>query len=48
MLIFYVLNDGIEDIEKPDEICSRTFHIGEFSGSFLHSSVYPIKHLRSA
>ena len=40
------LNDDIVDIEKPDEICSPTFVIDEFSALFSHPSVFPIKHSR--
>ena len=42
------LNDGIVDIEKPDEICLPTFAVNEFSGLYLHLSVFPSKHSRSA
>ena len=48
MLIFYALNDDIVDIEKPDGICSPTFVVDEFSGLFLHPSIFSIKHSRSA
>ena len=43
-----LLNDDIVDIEKPDGICSSTFVVNEFSGLFLHPSVFPSKHSRSA
>ena len=42
------LNNNIVDIGKPDGICSLTFVVNEFSGLFLHSSVFSIKHLTSA
>ena len=42
------LNDNIVDIEKPDGICLPTFVVNEFSGLFLHSSIFSIKHSRSA
>ena len=42
------LNDSIVDIEKPDGICLPTFVVNEFSGLFLHSSIFSIKHSRSA
>ena len=42
------LNDDIVDIEKPDGICSPTFVVDEFSGLFLHSSIFSIKHSRCA
>ena len=43
-----LLNHDIVDIEKPDRICSPTFVVDEFSGLFLHPSVFSIKHSRSA
>ena len=43
-----LLNANIVDIEKPDEICSPIFAVDEFSGFFLHTSVFPVKHSRSA
>ena len=48
MLIFYAFNSDIIDIEKPDRIRSPTFVVDEFSRSFLHPSIFPIKHSRSA
>ena len=48
MLIFYALNDDIVDIEKPDGICSLIFIVSEFSGLFLHASIFSIIHPRSA
>ena len=42
------LNDDIVDIENPDKICSDTFVVCEFSGLFLHSSIFFIKYSRSA
>ena len=43
-----LLNDDILEIEKPDGICSLTFDVDEFSGLFLHPSIFSIIHLRSA
>ena len=43
-----LLNDDIEDIEKPDGICLPTFGVDEFSGFFYHPSVFSIKHSRLA
>ena len=43
-----LLNDDILDSEKSDEICSLTFVVNQFSGLFLHPSVFSIKQLRSA
>ena len=50
MLVFYVDDtiDDIVDIEKPDWICSFTFVVDEFSGLFLHPSIFSIKYSRSA
>ena len=42
------LNDHIVDLEKPDGICLPTFVVNEFSGLFLHPSIFSIKHSRSA
>ena len=42
------LNDNIVDIEKPDGICSPNFAVDEFSGLLLHTSIFTIKHSRSA
>ena len=41
------LYDDIVDIEKPDEICSLNNN-DNFSGIFLHKSVFYIKDSRSA
>ena len=43
-----LLNDDIVDIEKLDGMCSLTFVVDEFSGLFLHPSIFSIKHSRSA
>ena len=42
------LNDDIVDIENLDGICSLTFVIHEFSGIFLHPSIFSIIHSRPA
>ena len=42
-----LLNDNVIDIEKPDGICSPTFVANEFSGLFLHPSIFSFKHSRS-
>ena len=47
-LLSMLLNDNIVDIAKPDGICSLSFVVDEFSGLFLHLSVFSIKHSRSA
>ena len=39
-----LLNEYIVDIEKPDGICSLTFAVDEFSGLFLHPSVFSLIH----
>ena len=43
-----LLNCNIGNIEKPDGICSLTFVMDNFSGLFLHPSIFSIKHSRSA
>ena len=43
-----ILNNNNVDIEKPDGICLPTFVADEFSGLFLHPSIFSIKHPRSA
>ena len=35
-----LLNEDIVDIEKPDGLCSLTFVVDEFSGLFLHPTIY--------
>ena len=47
MLIFYVLNQDIVDIEDY-KICSPTFVVDEFSGLPWHSPVFSVKHSRFA
>ena len=47
-LISALLNDDMLDIEKPNGICSPTFVVDEFSGLFLHPSIFSIKHSKSA
>ena len=42
-----LLNDDIVNIDKPDGTSSLTFHEYEFSGSFLHPSIFSIKYSRS-
>ena len=39
-----LLNYDIVGIEKLDEICSPTFVVNEFSGFFLHPSIFSTKH----
>ena len=43
-----LLNDDAVDIEKPYGICSLTFVVNEFSGLYLHPSIFSIKRSRSA
>ena len=42
-----LLNEDIVDIEKHDGIRSLTFVVDEFSGLFLHPSIFSIIHSRS-
>ena len=43
-----LLNGDIVDIEKSDGICLPISVADEFSGLFLHSSIFSIKHSRCA
>ena len=43
-----LLNDDIAEIKKPDGICSLTFGVYEFSGLFLHPSIFSIIRSRFA
>ena len=43
-----LLNDDIINIEKPDGIYGLTFVVYEFSGLFLHLSIFSIIHSKSA
>ena len=43
-----VLNDNIVEIEKPDELCSATFVVDNFSGSFLYPYTFLTKNSRPA
>ena len=47
-LFSMLLKEDIVDIEKPDGICLLTFVVDEFSGLFLHPSIFSIIHSRSA
>ena len=42
-----LLNKNIVDIEKPEGICSLKFVVDEFSGLFLHPSIFSIIRSRS-
>ena len=48
MVIFYVYNDDIVGIEKPDGIFTSTCALDDFLGSFLHPSIFLAKYLRPA
>ena len=39
-----ILNYDIVGIEKIDGMCSPNFVVDEFSGLFLHSLIFSIKH----
>ena len=45
-LFSMLLNEDILDIGKPDGTCSLTFVVDEFSGLFLHPSIFYIIHSR--
>ena len=47
-LLSMLLNEDAVDIKKPDGICSLTFVVNEFSGIFLHPSIFSIIHAESA
>ena len=47
-LLFILLNDDIVDIEKPDGTCLPTFFVNEFSGLFLHPTIFTVEHSRFA
>ena len=47
-LFSMLLDEDIADIEKPDGIYLLTFVVDEFSGFFLHPSIFSIIHSRSA
>ena len=40
-LFCILVNEDIVDIKKPDGIFSLYFVVDEFSGLFLHSSIFP-------
>ena len=39
-----LLIEDTVDIDKPNEICSLTFVVNEFSGLFLHTSIFSMIH----
>ena len=43
-----LLNESIVEIEKLDAICLLTSVVDEFSGLFLHPSIFFIIHSRSS
>ena len=45
MLIFMLSSDSIRDIEKTDGTCLPFFDVDEFSGLFLHPSIFSIEHI---
>ena len=47
-LFSILINKDLVDIEKPDWICLLTFVVDDFSGLFLHSSIFFAIHSRSA
>ena len=44
MMFPMLLNDDIEDSEKPDGIYLPTFVVDEFSRLSLHPSIFFVKH----
>ena len=47
-LLSVIQKEDIVGIEKPNGICSLIFDGDEFSGLFLHPSIFFIIHSRSA
>ena len=47
-LFSMLLSDNIEDIKKPDRICSLTFVVDEFPGLFLHTLIFSTIYSRYA
>ena len=47
-LFSILLNEDFVNTERPDGICPLTFAVDEFSGLFLHPSIFSIAHSRSA
>ena len=47
-LFSMLLNNGIVDIEKPDRIWSATDVVDDFSGLYLHTSIFFMKDPRFA
>ena len=47
-LFFMLLDAVIVDIEEPYGICSLTFVADDFSGLFLHPSIFSTTHSRFA
>ena len=47
-LFSMLLNEDIVDIEKSEGIYSLTFVLDEFSGLFLHPSIFSVIHSRSS
>ena len=43
-LFSMLLKENIVDIEKPDGQCSLTYVVAEFSGLFLHPSIFSNMH----
>ena len=41
-----LLDSDIVDIEKPDGIYSPIFGVDEFTGLFLHPSIFSMNHSR--
>ena len=47
-LFSILLNNNIVDTEKPNGICWLSYVVDEFSGLYLHPSIFSIIHSRSA
>ena len=43
MLVFFMIKSQIVDIKHPQKICSPIFVVEDFSGLFVHPSIFLIK-----
>ena len=46
-LFSMLLNDNIVEMKKAEGICLPTFSVDDFSGLFIHPSIFSIKHTGS-
>ena len=48
MLVLFMIKSQIVDIKYPQKICSRIFVVEDYSGLFVHPSIFLIKNSISA